>query len=175
MFQTVDVISFLACGLIAYEDFKKRSVHILTLVLFLLLSVAQLCLHFNSAAVIKYSLVNCALFSFIFLLQTIFVSLKKKQLFNPVNKTLGLFDILMIYLLACWFSPKTFLFFFTGSMILALIHILIKKTFSNGRLHTIPLAAYFSIFLMMSLLLKNLFTLNFYRDDFFKQAIAHLT
>ena len=165
--KILDLITVVICFFIIYQDFKSRSVSVFVLACFILLALSQVFINYNQH-VIQYTLVNVALLSGIFILQTIFVSFKKKRFINPVNKTIGLFDILLLGFLCCWFSPKNFLFFFIGSLIFALLHVVFQKTFTTKSHIVIPLAAYICLFFLICLGIKNIFQLNFYDDSFIK-------
>jgi len=158
------------CFFTIYQDFKNRSVNVYVLVSFIALALLQLISNYQYHA-LKYATVNLAILLSIFILQTVFISIKKKRLVNPVNKTIGLFDILLLVLLCCWFSPKNFLYFFIGSLTVALFHVVFQKIFVKKNTLFIPLAAYICIFFLVCMVVKNIFQLNFYDDSFFK-AVA---
>lgn len=162
-----DLMTVIMCFFIIYQDFKSRSVSVYVLAVFILLSLLQLIPNYNNHS-IQYALVNFALLSGIFILQTGLVSLKKKRFINPVNKTIGLFDILLLICFCLWFSPKNFLFFFIGALLLALFHVVFQKVFTTKKFIVIPLAAYICLFLLICISIKNIFRLNFYDDSFLK-------
>ena len=162
-----DLMTAIICFFIIYQDFKSRNVSVYVLACFIALALCQLLIGFSQHA-LKYTFVNMALLFGIFILQTAFISLKKKRLINPIDKTIGLFDVLLLLLLCCWFSPKNFLYFFIGSLTVAMFHVLYQKTFTTSKNTLIPLAAYICIFFMICMGVKNIFKLNFYDDSFFK-------
>jgi hypothetical protein len=168
--KILDLMTAVTCLFIIYQDFKSRLVSVYVLACFVALALMQLIANYQYHA-LKYAAVNFAILSGIFILQTAFVSLKKKRMVNPVNKTIGLFDILLLAFLCCWFSPKNFLYFFIGSLVVALFHVLFQKTFTVKKQKLIPLAAYICIFFLVCIGIKNIFQLNFYDDGFLK-AIA---
>jgi len=165
--KSFDLITVVMCVFIIYQDFKSRRVSVYVLAGFILLSLLQLIPNYNQH-IIRYTLVNFALLSGIFILQTGLVSLKKKRFINPVNKTIGLFDLLFLVCLCCWFSPKNFLYFFIGSLVLALFHVVYQRTFTTKKFIVIPLAAYICLFFLVCIGVKNIFQLSFYDDGFLR-------
>jgi|GEM_PF-684480 hypothetical protein len=165
--KILDLMTAVTCLFIIYQDFKNRSVSVYILACFVALALLQLITNYQYHA-LKYAAVNMAILSIIFILQTVFVSLKKKRLINPVNKTIGLFDILLLTFLCCWFSPKNFIYFFIGSLTVALFHVLFQKLFVTKKSMFIPLAAYICIFFLVCIGVKNIFELSFYDDSFLR-------
>lgn len=162
------------CLFIIYQDFKSRSVSVYVLACFVALAILQLITNYQPYHSLKYAAVNVAILSSIFILQTALVSLKKKRFINPINKTIGLFDVLLLTFLCCWFSPKNFLYFFIGSLTVALFHVLFQKVFSIKKSMFIPLAAYICIFFLICIGVKNIFQLSFYDDGFLKTVAGKI-
>lgn len=165
--KILDLMTAVTCVFIIYQDFKSRCVSVYVLACFIALALLQLITNYQYHA-LQYAAVNLTVLSSIFILQTLFVSFKKKRLINPVNKTIGLFDILLLTFLCCWFSPKNFLYFFIGSLTVALFHVLFQKIFVTKKNILIPLAAYICIFFLVCIGVKNIFQLSFYDDGFLR-------
>jgi len=141
---------------VLYYDIKKRTIHfILPLLIFFL------------ATLINYMSISLRLSDIVYNISfvlinifgvTLYFSLKAKALVNPVNDSIGLGDIVFFIAITPLFNLKTFILFFIIGLLFSLLIHGIALLFKKAK--TIPLAGYLSLFLVISLLMKNVFNIN---------------
>ncbi len=140
-----------------FQDFRKRTIHVvLPVVLFIL------------ALVINYYSANLKLvtivYNLVFVLVNItglflYFSLKEKKFVNPIDSHIGLGDLVFFIAITPLFNLKPFILFFILGLLFSLI-LHVGFTFFK-HVKTIPLAGYLSLFLIINLVAKNLFNVNF--------------
>jgi len=159
MLVTLNILIFVCCLHIAFQDFKYKQISLLTLSLVLIALVLKNSILFSLSEVFYNSLYSILFLLVIFLLVTIYFSLKHKKLLNITNLYLGLGDIVLFLCLTSAFSFPTFILFFNMTLLLTLLISLF--TFSiKKRNFEIPLAgAICSQYIV-------LFGLSFFSDSF---------
>jgi hypothetical protein len=100
--------------------------------------------------------------------------IKVKSVRNPVNRMLGLGDILFIISLTTVFAPINFIVFLISSFLISLIvHSIVSLLFN--RRGNIPLAGYLSLFLIVIFLLDvSIFDMRLYYDENLIQFIGRI-
>jgi len=88
----------------------------------------------------------------------LYFSIKSKQLINPIDNVIGLGDVIFFIVITPLFSLKPFILFFIIGLLFSLITHLIYSAFKKSE--NIPLAGYLSIFLVVHLVVKNVFKVN---------------
>ena len=142
------IITCLSLIFIAIQDFISRSVYWW---LFVTLFVGSCLLIPNISGNISVTnvLVNACILLMVFSLAGIyFIVSYKKESVNKIKKSIGLGDLLLIPVLLISFSPLNFLLFFIVSLLIALTGHIISQLWQS-RSQTIPLAGYWSIFLLI--------------------------
>lgn len=140
--NTMDIfftsIGMVSAGLIAWQDFKDREIHIAYLIAF---SLAGIALFFYQKGweslmqLIPSILMVSLLLLFLVLLTKIWCG-------KPVmDRQLGWGDVFMLYGLACWWETYYFLIFYTlSSCLLAFIFLILQKQGKVSKGYPIPLA-----------------------------------
>ena len=144
---------------ITYQDFKERKVYLINLLITLILISFYHYLNSYSTYSYLYTiLLNCVFLSIIFLVLYLYTVLRIKEIFL---KTIGLGDIIFFIILAIGFPTLSFLIIFSSSLIFSFIlFIFLKPRLTNK---TVPLAGLQSLFLVIVVLLNNIFeVLNLY-------------
>ena len=141
---------------VLYYDVKQRMIHVILPVLI-----------FGIATLINYFSINLTLSSIIYnmgfilvniLGLTLYFSLKAKGFINPIDNSIGLGDVVFFFAITPLFNFKAFILFFISGLFFSLLVYTITLMFKNVK--TIPLAGYLSLFLVMSLIIKNVFKIN---------------
>lgn len=143
---------------ILYQDIKSRLIHVsLPIIIFV------------SALIINYYSIELnfkmALFNAIFILiniigLVIYFSVKNKKLINPINKSIGLGDLLFFFALTPLFNVKPFIVFFIFGLLFSLVTHLLISILKKDKNATIPLAGYLSAFLIINILFKSVFKIT---------------
>ncbi len=144
---------------ITYQDFKERKVYLINLLITLILISFYHYLNSYSTYSYLYTiLLNFVFLSIIFLVLYLYTVLRIKEIFL---KTIGLGDIIFFIILAIGFPTLSFLIIFSSSLIFSFIlFIFLKPRLTNK---TVPLAGLQSLFLVIVVLLNNIFeVLNLY-------------
>lgn len=146
----------LAIGLILllcfvfYQDLKYRAVYWFLFPLLLVMSYFYLKNEINQQS----WLLNTAFVLIQLLGIWGYFSLKAKKPINFVNSHLGLGDILFFGVLILWFTPINFILFFTGSLVITLISLLLFKR-NSLTVYKVPLAGIHALLLAIIVSLKE--------------------
>lgn len=151
--------------ILAYQDFKDRTISaIALLVLFVLFSIQS---------ILTNSLVQAGIYFginlFIPFIQltglTLYAAIKNKRFVNIIDTQIGLGDILFFVLLCTVFSPANFFPFYIGSFLVAVVLFFILKKFNLTKTNEVPLAGIISVLLILVLIMKSASpTVNLYDD-----------
>ncbi|GAA3591031.1 general secretion pathway protein [Flavivirga amylovorans] len=150
------ILLIIALLLVLYFDMKKRMIHIILPILIFCFSM-----------LINYVSTNLKLIDTIynigFLLINIlgvilYFSLKTKALINPIDRFIGLGDIVFFIAITPLFKLETFIPFFIIGLLFSLLLYVIVLLFK--KMKTIPLAGYLSLYLVINILIKNVFNIN---------------
>lgn len=133
---------------IAVQDIRKRTIHLILLVLVFLFSL--IINHFEKELELRFIVTNMV---FIFLNISglfLYYIIKTKRLLNPLKDKIGLGDVIFFIAITPLFNLNVFALFFIVSLAASLLlHIFISK---KKKHQTVPLAGYLSIFLIFFLL-----------------------
>ena len=148
----------LSAGLILWQDFKDREIHILWLALFCLSGILHFYLGKGTGALmnlgISYSLVSLMLFILVFLTKMLTGQ-------RVMDRQLGWGDIFMLYGLASWWETFEFLVFYTLSLwMLASLFLIAQKTNRIPKNYPIPLAGAWALTFMLYFPLTQFFSLT---------------
>jgi hypothetical protein len=141
---------------IIYQDLKTRTIHVLLPVFVFIFSLT---INFYSDYLTFNMIIKNIGFVVINILGLVFYfSIKNKSFFNPIDKSIGLGDILFFLSITPLFNLNCFVLFFVLSFVFSLIlHLVLSK---NNKKNTIPLAGYMSIFLLLTIFAKIKLNLN---------------
>ncbi len=140
--------------LIILQDLKYRAIHFTLPIGVFIVSIIN--------SLDSIFLIDDIIQSSVFLITTIlglvaYVSIKKQKIINPINKSIGLGDILFFIAIIPMLSSRSYILFFISGMLFSIITHLIIKFFRE--LETIPLAGLLSLYLLI-LGVINIFTSN---------------
>ncbi len=130
---------------ISYQDIRSRQIHIFLLSILLLNTIILNHLTNGLSYIDTVKIVGFVLINIIGLF--IYYSLKSRKLINPIDKFLGLGDIIFLIAVSPLFTLNKFILFFITGLLFSLFTHLIIKNFSEKK--TIPLAGYLSIYLLI--------------------------
>ncbi|MEM6801598.1 MAG: hypothetical protein AAF696_09340 [Bacteroidota bacterium] len=140
---TILLLGILAAGMIAWQDFRDREIHILWLALFGLVGGSGLFLKWGSELWILL-FPNFLLISFILFLLVIGTRMYKGV--KVMDQQLGWGDVVMLYALACWWEGLYFLYFYTLSLCLFSLGFLLFQYVGKWEKEApIPLAGLWSL------------------------------
>ena len=144
---------------ITYQDFKERKVYLFSLLTAAILAV--ICFYKNTLIIniiLHSTLLNL---SFLLIILLILYMYSKLRLRKKISETIGLGDILFFLILATGFPTFTFLTIFSSSLVFSFILFIILAPKLTNK--TVPLAGLQSLFLVIVILLNNVFkVLNLY-------------
>ena len=128
-------LSIVLLGLIGFQDFKYRGV---SWYLFPLLAVFLYAL--NPMFLPEQGVINVSFVLVIFALLTLWFSLRKGRLVNLLEQHIGMGDFLFLFCLSFYFSPGNFFLFYTLSLLVIVLSLLLYRWFSRALEMTVPLA-----------------------------------
>lgn len=131
---------------VTYQDFKSRTIHVILPIVILGLSLMLNIM--NDNMLIEYALHNTIFLTINILGLVVYSSIKEKSMVNPIDKTLGLGDVLLFVAITPLASLKPFILLFIGGLLFSLVSFLIFQKFFKQD-EGIPLAGLFSIFLIL--------------------------
>lgn len=154
IFFTISEIALLL--ILAYQDFKDRSISsIALLVLFILFSIQSILTNNLEQAGIYFG-INL----FIPFIQlaglTLYATIKNKRFVNIIDTQIGLGDILFFVLLCTVFSPANFFPFYIGSLLVAVVLFSILKKMNLAKTNEVPLAGVMSLMLIIVIAVKTM-------------------
>ncbi|MCW3071753.1 MAG: type leader peptidase [Bacteroidetes bacterium] len=147
----IDLLLLSCLGVIAFQDFRERQVSWIPLVL-LFVSFGWkglLTLDFNS--LLAGFIFNAAFILFQLLMLTLWMSIRNKKWTNIIDVYLGLGDILFFVALSTAFAPFQFVVFYSGSMTITVIGVMICRLLSVRTNPEIPLAGSMAAVMMICL------------------------
>lgn len=151
--------------LIAYQDLKFRKIHVALPVLIFMMAILK--------SIYSYGEVNKdmdLIYGFIilnFFVIFIYLSIKEKRWVNPFKKHIGLGDFLFLLAIVPLFNLRPYIIFFIMGMVFSLVLYRIFRARSNY--NNIPLAGYFSILLLVLIMVNMGLT----TCDLFKNFILY--
>ncbi len=150
------VLLIILLFLVLYQDSKMRTLHViipvLVFVVSLLINYVSLDLEFKDILKnIGFLLLNITGL-------TLYFSLKRKAFSNPINRDIGLGDIVFFIAITPLFKLETFIVFFVIGLVFSLVLYTIVLWFK--KIETIPLAGYLSLYLVINLTIQNVFNIN---------------
>lgn len=139
-----------------YQDIKNRAIHI---VLPILIFVSALIInYYSSHLVLKGILLNVAFITINIVGLVVYFSIKNRAAINPIDKSIGLGDIVFFLAITPLFGLQSFILFFISGLIFSLLFQTIYNLFKKTE--TIPLAGYLSLFLIANVFAKTFFKIN---------------
>ena len=138
-------------GIVAFQDFKTRSVYWFV---FPLLFISAVLFNYEEycSLLVKEFLFNQFFVIFQFALISIYFALKHKKMVNITHSYIGWGDILFLLSIAPLFCLSNYIIFYVFSLLFALIFYYIYFIFSNSP-GSIPLAGLQALFLICILLM----------------------
>lgn len=156
MDSTLVFILVIVLGVILYQDITARTIHaILPLLVFVLACI----LNYFSDYLNFYNLIYNITFIFINILGLVlYFSFKSKTFKNPIDNTLGLGDVMFFLAITPLFNLKPYILFFVLGLLFSLIVFSITSFFKKVK--TVPLAGYLAMFLILNIVIKNIFKIE---------------
>lgn len=146
---------------IAYSDFRSRTIPLYTLIFALISGIVILFTENEHGKAIRNIVVNISMITIQLALVTVYFSARNKRFINIFNELLGIGDVLFFLVLALCFSPANMIFFMLISELLICIFY-----FPSRKRSLIPLAGIMSAILLV-LFISDFITqqLQFYSDS----------
>ncbi len=149
------VLVILLCFVLFY-DVKQRSIHAILPVLIFITSVSINI--FSEDLLSIYIVYNLGFLSLNIIGLWLYFSVKKGKLSNPIDKEIGLGDILMFVAITPLYNLKTFALIFSSGLVFSLVLYFIVTLFKQ--IETIPLAGYLALFLVLIILIESIFNIK---------------
>ncbi|OEK09145.1 hypothetical protein A8C32_10445 [Flavivirga aquatica] len=156
MYNTIYIFLIAVLLFIVYQDVTRRRIHVVLpvcvfgLSLFVNYSSKELTF-INVGYNIGFVMVNV-------LGLVLYYSIKSKNLINPVDRFIGLGDIVFFIAITPLFNLKEFILFFIIGLFFSLLVHIIMVLFKKRK--TIPLAGYLSLFLIVNVVITYVFQIN---------------
>lgn len=153
---TAWIIVLVSLIFIIKEDFTERYIQIYWL---FSIFMSWLFLFIGDVLLIDYHdiVINILQLLFQFLLLNIYFSIKSKHWIWITKEYLGIGDILFLLVLALFFKPIDFLFFYIFTLLATLVISIVVRYFKPHTLNTIPLAGFFAIAMTIYIFQKHFF------------------
>lgn len=145
----IAIHSFIALILlvIAYQDFKYRAIHWLTLPPLLILFVWGYSQFWASDELLSGLTTNLGFLFIQWLGITLYYSIKMRRPVQIINQFIGVGDLLFLGVCALAFSPLNFMLFtISGFLMSIIVHVLMQL--KRGGRKTIPLAGLLAIWML---------------------------
>lgn len=165
MFIAAKTAFILLLLLIAWQDFKARSIYWWLPVLVFAAAWVLSCHDEAAASILKDTLINCCVVILLLAVLALYVLIKYKTMRAFASERFGLGDILMLLSICPLTGPVNFILFMCVSNILMLCCELLKRISRPSRETTIPYAGYLGLFLIAwTLLTFCLPDINYHSD-----------
>ena len=153
----------LLLGLSIYQDFRYRWVGSIYFPMLIALQIGLSCALIGWDELWRYTLVNLMLLTLLFLVLTLYFSLRNRKWTNIINKYIGLGDVIFFVFLSLAFSPFNFLAFFVTSLLVILIiyFLFVRKDLEN---YKIPLLGGMAIAYLIVLCIEYFSEFNRFED-----------
>ncbi|MDD3685236.1 MAG: hypothetical protein PHE56_00580 [Bacteroidales bacterium] len=152
--------------IIAYQDFRDRSVSVFSLICVLAVSLGILIIEIladNGFAFAIGLIINIVLLLIMFLIVKLYFKIRKKD--EIVDVVIGKGDLVFILSPAILFGPFSFIVFIILCCIISLLSlILIKLIRQNYR--EIPFAGVGAIIVAFTVIINWMFSVNLFKDDY---------
>jgi len=151
------IIKIVLCGIlliIVWQDFSDQKVMWFLIPIVFISGLILGLLQFSFGEYSYYILLNLIICGILSLGVIVYSFIRQGNVISPINKTLGLGDILILFSLTSIFSPLNYIFFLISSFLLTLIiHSFIVHSFYSNR--KIPLAGYLSVYLIVVFIVES--------------------
>ena len=160
----LSILVGLLCILFIYQDFKHRKVNVYALILLFLTLGYTGYLELNTS-IFPLIGINLLILSFLLLSLVIYYSIKKKKIYNIIDKEFGLGDVVFLLTIIPFFSFTNFLYFVITSVFMSFIYLLLSGN------KVIPFAGIMAILLLFLIGLKQF---KFVENYYFEKTILEL-
>ena len=156
------MLSFLTLFLIVvlifvfFQDLKNRTIHVgLPIAVFLLSVFIN---YLSRDLELKFIAYNMAFILINIIGLVLYFSFKNKRFINPIDRFIGLGDLVFFLAITPLFHLKVFMLFFIFGLLFSLLIHMVFVFFKQKK--TIPLAGYFSLFFIINVIIKDIFKMN---------------
>jgi len=147
MVTALQIILILILLFVIYQDVKSRTIHI---VLPVAVFIITLYINHNVSYLELSGVFPNILFILINMIGLVlYTSLRNGKMSNPINKTMGMGDVLFFIALTPLFNLKPFILFFVSGLLFSLVLFGFNSLFKKVK--TIPLAGYLALFLVLNM------------------------
>lgn len=164
--MTILILNTILClllGIIVYQDFKYRAIHVFLAVSVFAIGSILLWLDQNSLS----TLINTSLFVItVVVLLWVYISLKQNEITNPFTNNIGIGDVLFFFAITPLFSFHNYIVFFITGMILTILFSLVFKKLIKNKF--IPLAGILAGYLVLLKVSTLFMPVNFYYNPLLK-------
>lgn len=171
----VALILTVLLSILAYQDFKERSISILLIPLLFFAGIWRGLLSVSASIIVVQCFFNFGFVILQCLLASFYISIKHKKWINITKDYIGWGDILFFVAITPLFDIVNYIFFYTGSLILVLLGYICLQQFDYSKPSVqIPLAGAMAILLIAFLVIADYFSLNTYDSRWIYQIINSL-
>ena len=166
MYYFIFAISAITLSMIAYQDFRSRSVYWFY---FPLLTISGIILGFlelkSNLQLFQYAFFNVFFLAMQLFFLKVYFFLRHKKIVKIVDKKMGLGDILFLIAACFFFSPFNFIVFYISSLLFSIIYYALYKVIKGSSLKTLPLAGLQALFLFICFGVRFLFKYSMLNDN----------
>lgn len=143
------VISGALLGIIAWQDFRDRSVSAWLLALLALSELVAGGFFSGTGTLLRQSAQNAFIIFSLLTFVWIYVIAKNRKWMNLFKDGFGSADLLLLLILGINFPPFIYVIFMLSGFILALLSTLLIRMFRRPLVNTVPLAGYLSLWAIL--------------------------
>jgi hypothetical protein len=148
--QWLFFVTALLLIIIAYEDFKNRTVHVFLFPVLLIVAIGYAYCWLSGVEVLKNTLINACFLVVQGLLLVFYFVIKHKKWINITEAYIGWGDILFVIVTTPLFTPIAYVFFYLSSLIMTIFFVTIYKV-ARQKMKFIPLAGVQALWLLILL------------------------
>jgi len=171
------IAATVALGMIAYQDWRARSVYWWW---FAVLAGAGFLKGAREAGGLYFQdvLVNLGFLAVQVVALRLYFLVRRRKDVGFIDKKIGLGDLLFLAVAACFFSPLNFIVFYVGSLVFAIVVWLVfrgRRTLppaGRTRSETLPLAGMQAVFFIACLFISAIWKYSLLNDDWLIQKLG---
>lgn len=159
------VVSGVLLGILAWQDFRNRTVSVWLLALLGLSEGLRGCLICEKFTALQHTLQNSFIIISMVVVVWIYTIIRKRRWMNLFREEFGLADFILLIIFGVTFSTLTYLIFILCGFLFALLFTLATRKFSSSPPYTVPLAGYLGIWAIIVFILIVIFPEYSVNDD----------
>jgi hypothetical protein len=151
---TLLLLGTLTLAAIFVQDFRSREVSVYLFAILFFLGSAYHIQQSGFAEFTQQITINYLILVVQFGLLLLYLLASRGKIYNPINKSLGIGDIVFFLSIVTWFKVEAFILVYTISLVFSLMVWYLIKFYWSVRFNTVPLAGLASVFFLIVFILE---------------------